>query len=259
MPVFSKHTDREFEALEKTLKAAEEKLKSLEEKLLEQKAATKGLDEQRKAAEKAQAEQKEENDLLLAQLHQVQEELEKYFLENKTQQEASATLKEALAKANAELKKAQDHATASAKQLDEFKTKLLETEKKLVEANKLIKSEGDAKVNEVQKQKAELEKRLAEADAAADAAGKSKAELEALRAVEADLKSENDLLLAQLHQVQEELEKYYLGNKDLESAVTQASDLIRRARQAMVMHHANSPSLATRPVAARQSKARKKP
>ena len=211
MPVFSKHSDREYEALEKKLKAAEDKLKAVEEKLSEQKSASKQLDDQRKAAEKAQAEQKEENDLLLAQLHQVQEELEKYFLENKTQQEASAKLNDALAKANdalakanAELKKAQDQLVVNSKQAEE-----------------------------------------------------AKADLEALQASESDLKSENDLLLAQLHQVQEELEKYYLGNKDLESAVTQAAELIRRTRYAIVNHQAEVAGAFARSAPARPTKVSK--
>jgi hypothetical protein len=37
-----------------------------------------------------------------------------------------------------------------------------------------------------------------------------------------DLEEENDLLLAQLHQVQEELERYYLENKDLKKNQTKA-------------------------------------
>lgn len=49
-----------------------------------------------------------------------------------------------------------------------------------------------------------------------------------------DLQSENDLLLAQLHQVQEELERYYLKNKDLEGAITEAAQMVRQVRLEVV-------------------------
>ena len=45
-----------------------------------------------------------------------------------------------------------------------------------------------------------------------------------------DLQEENDLLLAQLHQVQEELERYYLMNKDLGSSVSDVTVSLRNAR-----------------------------
>lgn len=277
MPVFSKYSDREYEALAKKLKAAEQSLSSLQDERdalkIDLQSATDSfsaertsLKDQLQTLQKAQAEHKEENDLLLAQLHQVQEELEKYFLDNKSQLERVTLLekdlaaqKDAAAKTAGELKKAQEQVTNSAKQVsdaqaaaakqvsevqavatkqsEELRAKLTETEKKLSEANKLIKAEGDARVNELQKQKGELEKKLADAQAAATKLqAETDSRVNALQASEADLKSENDLLLAQLHQVQEELEKYYLGNKDLESAVTQASELIRRTRYALVDH-----------------------
>ncbi len=300
MAFFAKHSDREYDALAKKLAAAEgklaaaealerelsEKLRLSEAALSEQKTAAKKAADQIKGLEKAQSEQKEENDLLLAQLHQVQEELEKYFLENKAQQDKAGSLEKELktqqdkagslekelktqqdfaAKTSAEAKKLVEQLAASNKQVadvqaaaqksvEDIKAKLVETEKKLNEANKLIKAEGDAKVNEVQKQKADLEKKLAAANDAAtkataeldalqtkltaanDAAAKAQAERENLAASESDLKSENDLLLAQLHQVQEELEKYYLSNKDLEAALTESAELIKRTRYALVGH-----------------------
>ncbi len=49
-----------------------------------------------------------------------------------------------------------------------------------------------------------------------------------------DLQEENDLLLAQLHQVQEELEKYYLKNKDLEQSVGEVTTSLRGARYRLV-------------------------
>jgi hypothetical protein len=46
------------------------------------------------------------------------------------------------------------------------------------------------------------------------------------RALAAD--QENEILLSQLHQVQEELERYYLRNKELDAVATQASQRFRR-------------------------------
>ena len=162
-----------------------------------------------------------------------------YSLENKSHQEK-------LAAKDQELKTEKDKFLGKDQELA---AKLTEAEKKLSEANKLIKAEGDAKINEVQKQKADLEKKLADSvaasgaqkaeleqklTAATEAASKVKADFGEKEAAEADLKSENDLLLSQLHQVQEELEKYYLGNKELEASVAEAVTLVKQLRHAMV-------------------------
>lgn len=120
----------------------------------------------------------EESDLLLAQLHQVQEELEKHFLMN---QEAKEKVKvETAAKQDALIK--------------------LSTEQKASAA--------------LQKQKDDL----------------SAAQQEAL-AKNKDLQEESDLLLAQLHQVQEELEKYFLQHKERQIEVHKLQDRWLRAVQ----------------------------
>jgi ABC-type phosphate transport system auxiliary subunit len=106
---------------------------------------------------------KEENDLLLAQLHQVQEELEGFFLKHKAESDKRVAL-----------------------------------EKQVADLQAKLKSESDAKNAEAAKSK--------------------------------HLQEENDLLLAQLHQVQEELERYYLMNKDLESSVSGVTVSLRNAR-----------------------------
>lgn len=218
MPVFSKYSDREYEALAKKHQALEQKLEERDQSLEDALLQVKELTALNKKEAKVQKEQKEENDLLLAQLHQVQEELEKYFLENKTAQDQIAQLKKDVSAQNEKSKGLEA----------DLKAKLSETEKKLSEANKLIKAEGDAKVNAAQKQKAELEKKLAEASAkVADTSSQT-----------ADLQSENDLLLAQLHQVQEELEKYYLMNKSYEAGLTEAASMVKRLRLVFVKYQA---------------------
>ena len=61
-----------------------------------------------------------------------------------------------------------------------------------------------------------------------------------------DLKSENDLLLDQLHYVQEVLERYYLRNKDLEGAINEATQMVRQARLKVVENKPASQALGKR-------------
>lgn len=98
-----------------------------------------------------QAASLKENDLLLSQLHQVQEELEKLYLENQKRQQ----------------------------QIDQLQTQV-----------KKAAQTAQQPVNTAPKPQ------------------------------DKELQQENDLLLAQLHQVQEELERYYLENQRLKSKPT---------------------------------------
>jgi predicted ribosome quality control (RQC) complex YloA/Tae2 family protein len=100
----------------------------------------------------------------------------------------------------------------------ETESKLAETVRFQAEAAK-VKAESDKRVA-LEKQVADLQAKLkSETDAKNAEAAKSK-----------HLQEENDLLLAQLHQVQEELERYYLMNKDLESSVSGVTVSLRNAR-----------------------------
>lgn len=108
----------------------------------------------------------EENPLLLAQLHQVQEELEKRHLESQASNDKYAKLKKEL-----------DQTLAAQQQSD---------------------------------------KDLAAAVANAQA-----------------LSEENELLLSQLHLVQEELENYYLANREILAAMDQSNHTLHRARKVM--------------------------
>ena len=80
------------------------------------------------------------------------------------------------------------------------------------------------------KLKAETDAKNAEAGKAQTEAARANAEAAKAK----DLQEENDLLLAQLHQVQEELERYYLKNKDLESSVGEVTTSLRNARYALI-------------------------
>ena len=122
----------------------------------------------------------EENELLLTQLHQVQEELERHYLDGQ------------------KLKQSLEAAQAQAKQLPTVQAELKKTQETL----KITQD----KANELPK----VQEKLKEAQAALQAAKTQKA-----AAPSQELKEENELLLLQLHQVQEELERYYLENQKL--------------------------------------------
>ncbi len=190
----------------------------------------------------------EESDLLLAQLHQVQEELEKYFLLNKDNEEkikVEAAAKQdalnklaveqktsaGLKKEKGELSAAQNEALAKNKDLQE---RLILAQKNIEDAKKLsahdqekIKAEAAAKQDALnklaveQKTSAGLKKEKEELSAAQnEALAKNK-----------DLQEESDLLLAQLHQVQEELEKYFLQYKERQIEVQRLQEKWKRAVQ----------------------------
>jgi hypothetical protein len=119
---------------------------------------------QKEAAEAADL--KNEHDLLLEQLHQVQEELEKHFLEHENTKNSLRP------------------------QIDELNKEIEEARKKNADAfSQLTTSQNETK------------QALASLKSASDE--------------QAEAKEENDLLLLQLHQVQEELEHYFLENRKL--------------------------------------------
>jgi hypothetical protein len=120
----------------------------------------------------------EESALLLTQLHQVQEELERVFLKQQDSEQKG------------------QHAQRQASALQAEKAQLAQAlEAKAVEAKALLA------------EKATLSQALTEAQ---KVSALPPAQLK-------DLEEENDLLLTQLHQVQEELERYYLENQQLKS------------------------------------------
>lgn len=114
-----------------------------------------------------------------------------------------------------------------------------------------LKTVSAAITSETQK-RADLEKQVSELKAQLATANQNRVDLEkALSDTKAqltseraakdtefnkskDLQEENDLLLAQLHQVQEELERYYLNNKDLEAGVSEVTTTLKLARQSLV-------------------------
>jgi hypothetical protein len=134
---------------------------------------------------------REENDLLLAQLHQVQEELEKSCVQNVSFSRLHSSLEQELTQAAADqqqLTKDLDDARATLIQVEQMRVKILERDAQL------------------------------------------RAEAADVRAGLQSVVEENDVLLAQLHQVQEELEHYYLANREILAAMGQSERTLHRAR-----------------------------
>jgi len=241
---------------------AEQLKQQLAEK--EQLAQTHAAQASMSQAEKLASEQ--ENELLLAQLHQVQEELERHYIEGQRQKEAIKAL-QATEKLAAE--RAKDIA-----QLSQEKTKLIgekDTQAKLAaeratqneQLKKQLATQTQAVAQETQKAQAaaaaakastsaaakQAEERaaqvqqLTQAKAAADKlADERKQQLDQLQAqlqavqaqaaaapvVDPALEQENELLLSQLHQVQEELERYYLERQAQKQQLAKLSQVEQR-------------------------------
>ena len=165
-------------------KAAAEKVAAERQSQLDEAANASGM--QRAEV----AELKSENELLLLQLHQVQEELESWFLNGKAGEEELSSAKQVTQEAEA---------LAHARQ---------------------------AEIEQLCAAKAAADKLAAECQSQLDQAAKA---LETQRAEVAELKSESELLLLQLHQVQEELESWFLKTKDYGEELQQAKQSGRAA------------------------------
>ncbi len=150
----ARHLSEQLERAQASQAQAEAELAQANQLLAE-------LAQQKQTLEALQDEQKSDAELMLRQLHQVQEELEKQFIQAKQAQDQAAKANAAKAEADKNTKQAQDQA---------------------------------AKAN----------------------TAKTEAQKEA------------ELLLKQLHQVQEELENYYLKNKKLEQAIQSNHDRLNR-------------------------------
>jgi hypothetical protein len=140
---------------------------------------------------------KEENELLLLQLHQAQEELEQHFLQGQ-QLQAQVT----------SLTHERDQLTAQAaeqkKQIDAL-TQARDQQAKLA-------AERHKQIDALNHATAALEQEKTTISSS----------LEELQRHHNDLKEENELLLLQLHQVQEELEHYFLRHQEAQNQLQEA-------------------------------------
>ncbi|MDT9546340.1 MAG: hypothetical protein RI826_03180 [Chlorobium phaeovibrioides] len=173
-----------------------EEKQRIEQKLVELGETEESLKDELASKSRERTELSEENDLLLAQLHQVQEELERYYLENEKNKGLAAE------KASVENKR---QALEAEKKTLEQRLKEQQTTVEKEHAVQMAKQRAlaeekqslESKLQAMQQQVQSLEKEVKNSN------------------VQKELTEENELLLAQLHQVQEELERYYLENQKL--------------------------------------------
>lgn len=228
--------------------------------------AAEELSEEKTKATVLLKEQKEESDLLLNQLHQVQEELEKVFLDREELKKQLQASEKAKADAQIKLTDLDKKVKDFEKKNKDLEAAKIESNKKLADAQSKV-SAVEKKVAELDKAKAEADKKAADAQTKASAAEKKAAQLEKAnaesdkKAAEAQTKvsaaekkvvdlaeqlqsastnlpqqtkalqeaqQENDLLLKQLHQVQEELESYFLKNKETDQKRSQLQERLDR-------------------------------
>lgn len=148
----------------------------------------------------------EENALLLAQLHHVQEELESSFLNQQTLEQREKVL--------------QDDVSQLQKRLAEQQATL---DKAHSERDQLAKQQA----SQLQATAQQHQKAL---DEAAQKLQASETRLSQQQSEQNELQEENDLLLSQLHHVQEELERYFLANREYQAAMGSARQTFTRAR-----------------------------
>ena len=164
---------------------------------------------------------RQESELLLQQLHQVQGELESVFL---ARREAELRLAETSAERDSQVRLAADQAQQMAQQAQA----LQQLAQQLQEAQAGLKTlQAEAQRNAQQRdQSARVAQDAQAAQQASDQRGQEKAaalsslqlELAAERRTAVGTRQENELMLQQLHQVQGELEHYYVECRRLEAA-----------------------------------------
>lgn len=191
-----------------------------------------------------QAETRSESEQVLLQLHQLQEEMERGFLRNKELEEIKAKKKRTIDELTQKLAQAEATTTTLKKDLENAKANksaekdkadalatLATTKKDLDAARQDIKrlyGEHDAakeafkreleaaKANRTaEKEKADALAALTTAKKDLDAARQDNKRLTDEQTATKQTQQENELLLIQLHQVQEELEHYFLQHKNV--------------------------------------------
>ena len=208
------------------------------------KAELESTKQQNKDLEAQLKDVREEGELLLTQLHQVQEELESYFLKLKDAESLHAnqqqTLKTELDAAQqrskdleGKLKVAQEESQKHAKRISELEVQQQSLKAELASSQQRTKDlEGKLKAAQDESQK--HTKRATEIEAQQLTLKSELATAQQLnKELDAKLKeatTESELLLVQLHQVQEELENYFLKFKDAENRY----ELLQHRRRKML-------------------------
>ena len=181
------------------------------------------LQQERAQVEAAQADVQQENEMLLSQLHQVQEEVERNYLNGQQQAQRIATLQ-----------RQEQLAQTRGSELDALNKQLKESAANAEQrAAQLAALQQQAAVAATQLKK-QTEHRI----------GALTAEMETLKAkpqpptIDPALAEENELLLSQLHQVQEELERYYLENQRMKAGAAPAAALAHAQPQQPALYGA---------------------
>ena len=167
-----------------------------------------------------QANATQENELLLAQLHQVQEALEAAFYKQEATQQKAAQLQEQVKTSAEQIAQLQAQSKAATEQSAKLQAELKQAKDDTAKANAQLKQQAEqatqwqAQAKTSAEQVAQLQ---AQSKAAAEQSAKLQAELKQAKdgtaKANAQLKQqaeESEQLLMQLHQVQEELERYFL-------------------------------------------------
>lgn len=155
----------------------------------------------------------QENQMLLEQLHKVQEELESRYLQAQQQEKTLAELP----KAKADLKAAQEKAG---------KLQQVETMANKLKAD--LKTAQDT-AKKLQPYQAQANKLQTELKAAQERA--LQLQTERAKAPATELQKENELLLLQLHKVQEELERYFIENSQSKASAKPIYGAADRVKQ----------------------------
>lgn len=211
------------------------------------------LRSQQQASQREREEVEEENALLLAQLHHVQEELETYFLNQQALEQREKALQNDVSQLQKRLAEQQDALDKAQRERDQLTKqqanqlqataqqhqKALEDVQQRLQASEArasqLQSKDQSKRDQLAKQQARQVHATAQQHQKAldDVAQKlqaSETRLSQQQAEQSELQEENDLLLSQLHQVQEELERYFLANREYQVAMGSARQTFARAR-----------------------------
>ena len=202
-----------------------------------------GVKDERDAQAKEAREAREEAELTLLQLHQVQEELEAVFLADQvkqkkleemnqqvsakasqleTERKERALAAEQVIALEADLTRMQGERDAQAKENGKAQKSVEQLEQQISVKGAELEEEIKAKAAGTERIKA-LEEELARAKGERDAQVKEKAEARA----------EAELTLLQLHQVQEELENYYIKSRGADQLAAAQQDQLARAQRVM--------------------------
>jgi chromosome segregation ATPase len=187
----------------------------------------------------------DESNLLIEQLHEVQEELEKIFLEKQQLEQAQAAtdveLRQVRSQA-AQVDRAREEAEITNQSLEASKREVLEEntlligqlhevqeklEKLFLEKQQLEQAQAatDVELRQVRSQAAQVDRAREEAEITN----------QSLEASKREVLEENTLLIGQLHEVQEKLEKLFLEKQQLGQAQAATSGELQQARARMAL------------------------